>query len=311
MLQDRELLVRGEGGWTLAGDAHELPESIHGIIAARLDTLSAEQKAVIQDASVIGRTAWVGAVSALERSLGVGGRRVAACDGTKATAGEGRRSSIRGETEFSFGHALTRDVAYSQIPRAERATKHEAAADWIESVAAERDDKAELLADHYAQSLELRTQLGEDTASLAPKACRAFAEAGHQAEANYAHAAAARHFESALDLAPPGDDRLRAELLLGRVVSLQSLGMVEEDDALSAIDALILVEDWEGAAIVERAYASRLELLGGDADYRLELAAGYLTRIPACDTTFLIAAHQAYRARRRASTPACSKSPPK
>ena len=87
--------------------------------------------------------------------------------------------------------------------------------------------------------------------------------------------------------------------------------MVEEDDALSAIDALILVEDWEGAAIVERAYASRLELLGGDADYRLELAAGYLTRIPACDTTFLIAAHQAYRAATTASTPACSKSPPK
>ena len=54
------------------------------------------------------------------------------------------------------------------------------------------------------------------------------------------------------------------------MVSLQSLGMVEEDDALSAIDALILVEDWEGAAIVERAYSSRLELLGGDADYRLE-----------------------------------------
>ncbi len=296
MLQDRELLVRGEGGWTLAGDAHELPESIHGIIAARLDTLSAEQKAVIQDASVIGRTAWVGAVSALsDRSAWEVDELLHAME-RKQLLVRARRSSIRGETEFSFGHALTRDVAYSQIPRAERATKHEAAADWIESVAAERDDKAELLADHYAQSLELRTQLGEDTASLAPKACRAFAEAGHQAEANYAHAAAARHFESALDLAPPGDDRLRAELLLGRVVSLQSLGMVEEDDALSAIDALILVEDWEGAAIVERAYSSRLELLGGDADYRLELAAGYLTRIPACDTTFLIAAHQAYRA---------------
>ena len=97
MLQDRELLVRGEGGWTLAGDAHELPESIHGIIAARLDTLSAEQKAVIQDASVIGRTAWVGAVSALGDQLGVGGRRVAACDGTKATAerADARRSGAR------------------------------------------------------------------------------------------------------------------------------------------------------------------------------------------------------------------------
>ncbi len=60
-----------------------------------------------------------------------------------------RRSSIEGETEFNFTHALTRDVAYSQIRRADRAQKHEAAAEWIEQLAGERDDKAELLADHY------------------------------------------------------------------------------------------------------------------------------------------------------------------
>jgi class 3 adenylate cyclase len=298
MLQDRGLLVRGDGGWTLTGDARELPESIHGIIAARLDTLSPEQKALIQDASVIGKTAWVGGVSALGAQSTADVDELLHALERKQLLQRARRSSIRGETEFSFGHALTRDVAYSQIPRAERALKHEAAAEWIEAVAAERDDKAELLADHYHQSLELRNQLGQDTSELAPKACRAFAEAGHQAEANYAHAAAARLFESALELVPADDDRLRAELLLGRIVSRRSLGRVNDEELLATIEALVHVEEWEGAAIVERGYAHQLEGSGrGDeADRRLTLAAGYLSRIPPCDTTFLIAAHQAYRA---------------
>ena len=65
MLQDRGLLVEREGGWRLAGEVEGLPESIHGIIAARLDTLPSAEKAFVQDASVIGRTAWVGAVCSL------------------------------------------------------------------------------------------------------------------------------------------------------------------------------------------------------------------------------------------------------
>ena len=65
MLQDRGLLAQSAGGWALTGDVAGLPESIQGIIAARLDTLNAEEKALIQDAAVIGKTAWVGAVCAL------------------------------------------------------------------------------------------------------------------------------------------------------------------------------------------------------------------------------------------------------
>ena len=46
MLQDRGLLVESEGGWTLTGEADDLPESIQGIIAARLDTLTDEREGV-------------------------------------------------------------------------------------------------------------------------------------------------------------------------------------------------------------------------------------------------------------------------
>ena len=154
MLQDRGLLVESEGGWTLTGEAEDLPESIQGIIAARLDTLTDEEKTFIQDASVIGKTAWIGAVCALtERSTWEADELLHSLE-RKQLLQRVRHSSIDGEAEFNFTHALTRDVAYSQIRRADRAQKHEAAAEWIERLAGERDDKAELLADHYHQALD-------------------------------------------------------------------------------------------------------------------------------------------------------------
>ena len=74
-----------------------------------------------------------------------------------------RMSSVKDQAEYSFWHALVRDVAYSQIPRAERARKHVAAAEWIERMAGERvKDQAELLAHHYEQALELTRAAGTD-----------------------------------------------------------------------------------------------------------------------------------------------------
>ena len=61
---------------------------------------------------------------------------------------------MAGEEEFAFRHALVRDVAYGQIPRADRAAKHARAADWIEGLGRPQDH-AELLAGHYLAALEL------------------------------------------------------------------------------------------------------------------------------------------------------------
>ncbi len=65
MLLDRGLLQLDEGGWRLVAEPEGLPESVYGIIAARLDTLSEDEKRFVQDAAVIGRTAWIGAVCAV------------------------------------------------------------------------------------------------------------------------------------------------------------------------------------------------------------------------------------------------------
>src|SRR5204863_4905288 len=73
-----------------------------------------------------------------------------------------RTSSMEGESEYSFWHLLVRDVAYSQIPRAERSRRHRAAAAWIERKAGERvEDLAEVLAHHYLQALALSEAAGD------------------------------------------------------------------------------------------------------------------------------------------------------
>src|SRR5262249_8993982 len=138
-----------------------VPESVHALIAARLDTLSASRKSVLYDAAVVGEVFWAGAVA----SIGERTANEVTADLQELVRKElvrrARESSVANDAEFSFWHILVRDVAYRQIPRAERARKHRGAAAWVEQLAAERvTDHAELLAHHYGQALELERAAG-------------------------------------------------------------------------------------------------------------------------------------------------------
>ena len=121
MLIDQGRLVQTPGGWRFDQPSKvTTPQSLIAIIAARLDTLSPEEQAIVQDAAVVGRRIWAGAVAA------VAGR------GEWAVAEVLRRleerellrrvgdSRVQGEIEYVFQHALIRDVAYRQIPRRAR-----------------------------------------------------------------------------------------------------------------------------------------------------------------------------------------------
>jgi len=91
---------------------------------------------------------------------------------------------MEGESEYSFWHLLVRDVAYGQIPRAERARRHRSAAAWIERKGGERvEDLAEVLAHHYLQALELAEAAGDtrQAEELALPARRFLALAGERA----------------------------------------------------------------------------------------------------------------------------------
>ncbi len=137
------------------------PESVQALIASRLDLLPVERKTVLQDASVVGKVFWAGAIfemgvrdeSQVEVSLDDLSRRELVLTASP--------SSMEGEAEYRFKHALVRDVCHAQIPRADRATRHQLAAAWIERKAAGRtEDVADVLAHHYVHALELGRAAG-------------------------------------------------------------------------------------------------------------------------------------------------------
>ncbi|MDQ7829884.1 MAG: adenylate/guanylate cyclase domain-containing protein [Armatimonadota bacterium] len=116
--------------WTLAVPLAEVPvpDTVHAVIAARVDTLPAAEKQVLQVAAVQGKDFWLGGV-----------RHIVTDDHVdQALAGlEQRefvirkpRSVLAAEEEFTFRHILIRDVAYGLIPKAQRWPMHARLAEW-------------------------------------------------------------------------------------------------------------------------------------------------------------------------------------
>jgi class 3 adenylate cyclase/tetratricopeptide (TPR) repeat protein len=221
-----------------------LPESVQGIIAARLDSLQPEEKTLLQDAAVVGKVFWLGALakdgerSDVERLLHALER--------KEFVQRARRASVAGETEFAFKHLLVRDVAYGQIPRAERAEKHRSAAEWIESLG-RPEDHAEMVAHHYLSALELARASSQDIDTLGERAKAALRDAGDRAATLNALPQAERYYAEALALLP-ADDPERPELLL-RLGRTRFLRHTEGADELEAARAgFLAVGDREQAA---------------------------------------------------------------
>jgi predicted ATPase len=183
-----------------------LPETLQGIVAARLDGLSAEEKAVLQDASVVGKVFWTGALRRGDEAIPL----LHSLE-RKGFLTRQRRSSVESEGEWSFAHMLLRDVAYGQIPRAERAHKHRETAEWIQRLG-RHDDHAELLAFHWGSALELSRAAGRETAELETPARLALRAAGDRAFAVNAYPAAAAYYGDALALWPKQDEK-RPQLL--------------------------------------------------------------------------------------------------
>jgi class 3 adenylate cyclase/tetratricopeptide (TPR) repeat protein len=219
MLMDRGILVHRGATWEIAEGEDDIPvpDSVQALIAARLDTLPPGRKSLLQDAAVIGKVFWAGALAEMggldPRGVREGLHELA----RKELLRPARRPSIEGEAEYAFWHLLIRDVAYGQIPRAARAVKHRAAAAWIERIAGERlADSAELLAYHYEQALQLAHAAGEDASELESEARRFLRLAAERAERLDTSKAVAL-YDRVLELTPPGHpDRVKVLLRASR-----------------------------------------------------------------------------------------------
>ena len=245
-----------------ADDRVAVPETVQALIAARLDTLGGERKALIQNAAVVGKVFWSGAVASVggveERAVREGLHELVRRDLVRRS----RLSTVEGQAELAFGHGLVRDVAYAQIPRAARVGKHEAAAAWIEGVAGERvADHAELLAHHYREALALAVAAGLESGQLEERTRRFLALAAQRAAVVDARRAAAL-FEEALELAPPGHPA-RGPILLASIEFVGQAGERDRERITEAIAELQAVGDEVGVgkATILR---SQLHWLRGD-----------------------------------------------
>ncbi len=277
LLKDRDLLVRKGGTWELAeGAAVPLPESVQALLTARLDTLEPDAKSLLGDAAVIGNVFWAGALAEM------GGRDLQQVTtalrelSRKELVRPVRRSSIEGEAEHAFWHILARDVAYGQLPRVSRASRHVAAARWIESKAPGRvEDLADVLAHHYATALDLARAGGETelATELEEPARRFLGLAGERALDLDTPAALAR-FGEALTLTPIGHPG-RARALAQFGAAARDAGRnVEAKAALeTAIEGFKAVGDVPGTARAMRTLSHVLSRVGDPSSWTLTLEA--------------------------------------
>jgi class 3 adenylate cyclase/tetratricopeptide (TPR) repeat protein len=279
------------------GDGLAFPDSVQALIAARLDTLSEERKSLLQDAAVVGKVFWAGALASMreqdERDIELALHELS----RKELVRPARRTSMEGETEYAFWHVLVRDVAYGQIPRAVRARKHGAAAAWVEAKAGARvEDLADVLAYHYQEALELARATGDVEAvrELLPAARKMLVLAGDRAAA-LDQAAADAFYRRALSLYE-GSDATQAPLLLkaGRSAAMLSATQAEED-AHRAAELYLSVGDELGAAegLLDLTRYVALRGSNAEAQEHLQRAERLVERHPPGRVFMLLLARQA------------------
>jgi class 3 adenylate cyclase len=229
------------------GSTAEMPETLHGIVAARIDGLPPTEKSLLHAAAVLGKVFWTDALAALAKieSAPLDDKLYAL--ERKEFVRQERRSAVAGARQLAFVHALVRDAAYGQVPRAERSRLHRRAAEWIETLAPDRsEDRAEMLAHHYVTALDYARTAGIDAEDLTARAAAALREAGDRAFALNAFAAAVRSYASALDL-----DELDPRRMLAYGRALFTTEFRGEDEYAKAAEAALRKGDVETAAEAE------------------------------------------------------------
>jgi class 3 adenylate cyclase/tetratricopeptide (TPR) repeat protein len=188
-----------------------LPTTIRGILAARLDALPPNERALLLVAAVCGKTFWRGALERMEEELGGLSELLGALERRDLIVRE-TSSSIEGEQQFGFKHVLIRDVAYDLLPRAQRREHHARAAQFFEETTAELGEVAAALARHWRDAGDAERALGY------------FIRAAEVAEHGWAKDQAAILYREALELASENDQTqladVRRRLALARAAAV-------------------------------------------------------------------------------------------
>jgi class 3 adenylate cyclase/tetratricopeptide (TPR) repeat protein len=196
MLLAEGKLVATDGTYSPAGDLGDLavPETLHALIAARLDALEPGDRALLQDGAVLGQTFALGALAAIrdEDPALLEARLRALVRREVLVLDTDPRSPERGQ--YGFAQALLRDVAYGTLARRDRRARHLAAARYFERLG--DDQTAGVLATHYLDAF-LASPEGEEADAVAAQARIALRAAAERAVALGSHEQAVAYLERA------------------------------------------------------------------------------------------------------------------
>jgi class 3 adenylate cyclase/tetratricopeptide (TPR) repeat protein len=237
---------RAEPGLT----AVAIPDTVQAVLAARIDLLDPDEKRALQAAAVVGRVFWPAPIG---RFLDADPAHTAellrgleARDLVLSRLG----STMAGEREHIFKHALVRDVAYESIPKRDRAMAHLEVARWIEETVGDRRlEVVELLAHHYTAA-----QHASDWGRVEPdrreeiraRAVEVLFEASEEARRLFAFDRARERLESGLELASGSLERARGLEIRARLALTSGSGDEAWRSAREAIDLRVSIEGHAG-----------------------------------------------------------------
>jgi tetratricopeptide (TPR) repeat protein len=282
MLLDRGLLVQEESVYRPAGPIQDLavPESLHALIAARLDGLPAEERSLLQDAAVIGKTFSVPALAA------VSGRSEASLEANLSSLVRKEvlgiqadpRSPERGQ--YVFLQDLVRRVAYETLSKRDRKARHLAVAANLERQWG-TEEVAEVLASHYLDAHSAAPD-APDAADIKGRARDALIRAATRSESLAARRPALAYFEQAIELAD--EPALREDLLTRAGQMAFDAGLLDRGrelfDAGIAIARELGDELGEARIEIKRAFMATADGRLEESLERLKQANEILTRYP-------------------------------
>jgi class 3 adenylate cyclase/tetratricopeptide (TPR) repeat protein len=279
MLLDRGLLEQKGNGYRPAReiDILEVPETLQALIAARLDGLNVDERRLLQDASILGKSFTSAALSAVTDlpQQAFESLLTALVRKEILSLQADPRSPERGQ--FSFLQDLLRQVAYDTLPRSERKARHIAAATYLEqeSLAGEQD-VAEIVASHYLTALEFDPD-ASDAGVLRAKAQITLVKSGERAESVAASENARRYYEQALELVESPLERAELHERAGRMATLalrrdearahleQAIATFEEvglTHPAARVRAQLGMHTWQHEGDIERAIGDLEEAFG-------------------------------------------------
>ena len=248
----------------------ELPATLIALLEARLDSLSTAQKALVQQASVIGQVFWRSALEAVRGDKPISDAEIASLS-RRGFIYPQETSTFAGTEEYRFHHGLLRDVAYQTLFKSERQTYHGQAAAWLigaTQTSGRSGEFAPIIAEHY------------ESAGERVLAADWYTQSGTRARNQGAPTQARTFFDHALTLLPTdpsalptaSDLTLRWQALAGRD---EVLGILGDAEARVADDiALVALAELAGDDhLMAEAYYRKGYYLGVKGQYQQALEA--------------------------------------